>query len=437
MKYIVLFVTLLVGATLYIMQQKKVNFGVIALAGMLFGTAIGVIFEETALVIEPIGKIFTSLIKMLVLPLVITAIITSVASLKNTKLLKSIGLKSIILLLFTTAIASVIGIAVAEVMNLGSGISYTIDASFKAREIPVFGKVLLDMLPANPIASMAEGKIIPVVIFSLFIAIAIVIEENRKPGAAKPVLDFFNSFARIIHRMTKLIIRLAPYGAYALMASIAAKNGLSSLIPLSKLIIAVYIACLLHIIFTYSSMLVLIAKVNPLKFFKNILPAQIVAFTTQSSYGTLPVTIKSLVNRTGISEKVASFVAPIGATVGMNACGGIYPAMIAIFTANIFNIELTISHYIMITMLTVIGSIGIAGVPGIATIATTLVLTGAGLPVESIAIVLGVDVVIDMIRTMTNVTGASVVSLLVAKSENEFDKSIFDCSYGEVELESA
>lgn len=436
--YLSLFVSIIALGFLYFLKTKKLKFGLRVLTAMLLGVAVGAIFKKDALIIEPVGKVFVGLIKMIVIPLVISAIITSITSMNGTDSLRKIGIKTVALLLITSAIAAAIGIGTGIFFNVGEGITYTADASFQAREIPQFSKVLMDMLPTNPIAAMAGGQVIPVVIFALFIAIAIVVEGKKKPEAVKPVKEFFNSLAQIMFRITKMVIKLAPYGTYALIASIAAKNGLSTLIPLAKFIIAVYVGCLLQIAIVHSSLLKFVAKVSPIRFFKKIYPAQAVAFTTQSSYGTLPVTIKSLVNRVGVSEKIASFAAPTGATLGMNACGALYPAMVAVLVAKVFNIDLAMSDYLMIVLLTVIGSLGTAGVPGTASIATTVVLSGMGLPVEGIAIVLGIDVVVDMMRTLTNVTGASVVALLVANSENEFDRAKFENDKAdELELDAA
>lgn len=424
--YLSLSASIIVIAFLFFLKTKKISFGVRVLTAMLLGIAAGAIFKESAQVIAPVGKIFVGLVKMLVIPLVVTAIISSVTSLESLGQLKKIGFKTIALLLGTTAIATTIGIIIGNIMKLGAGIQFTKDASFQAREIPTFAKVITDMIPSNPIASMADGNIIPVIIFSLFIAVAIIIEGEKKPDTVKPVKDFINSFSKIMFRITKLVIKLAPYGVYGLMANISGKYGFATLIPLGKVIIAVYIGCLIQVGLVHSGLVAFAAKVSPIKFFKKIYPAQVVAFTTQSSYGTLPVTIKSLTNRVKISEKIASFVAAIGSTIGMNACGGLYPAIAAIFVARIFNIEMTIGDYALLVATTTFASIGIAGVPGTASIATTVVLSTLGLPVEGIAMLLGIDVVIDMARTATNVTGAAVTALLVAKSEGEFDRAAFD-----------
>jgi uncharacterized protein len=260
------------------------------------------------------------------------------------------------------------------------------------------------------------------------IAIAIITESNRNAALVKPVKDFVNGFAHIMFRITKMIIELTPYGVFGLMVPVAAKYGLASLLPLAKLIIAMYVGCILHILVVHGSLIALMAKVNPFRFFKKISQPLIVAFTTRSSYGTLPITMKALTNNAKVSERIASFAAPIGASIGMNGGGGVYPAVVAVFVAGIFNIHLTVTHYLILLVTTAISSIGIAGVPGAATISATVVLSSLGLPVEGLAMVLGIDVVMDMVRTMTNVAGASVVSLLVASSENEFDKDAFNSS---------
>ncbi len=195
-----------------------------------------------------------------------------------------------------------------------------------------------------------------------------------------------------------------------------------------------YGVMILHFVFIQLSLITVVGRLNPFKWVKNVFPAQVVAFTTQSSYGTLPVTVKTLTDRVGVSERIASFVGPIGANIGMNACGGIFPAMVAIFTANAFGINLVFSDYLLIILTTTIASIGIAGVPGIASIAATVVLASVGLPIEGIALVIGVDALIDMGRTAINVTGAMVSATLTAKSEGELDTEIFNKDKRNVEV---
>jgi uncharacterized protein len=424
--YIGLLVGILLLGILYFLKNKNVSFGNRVLIAMALGLGFGAIFKENAMIIEPIGGIYISLIKMLVIPLVVSSLISSVTSLDNPDQLKKIGFKTIALLLGTTAIATVVGILVGNLMDIGSGVKFISDSSFEAREIPVFKDVLMGMIPMNIVNEMATDKIIPVIIFSMLFSIAIIIEGTKNPEAVKPVKSFINSFSKIMFRITQIVIALTPYGVFGLMISISASSGLSTLIPLAKVILAMYVACILHLLVVHGSLIAVFTKINPFKFYKNISEPMVVAFTTRSSYGTLPITIKALKNEAKISDKIVSFVAPLGSSMGMNAGGGIYPALAAIFVAKIFNIDLTLNDYLLLVATTTLGSIGIAGVPGAAIMAATVVLSSLNLPVEGLAMLLGIDVIIDMVRTMTNVTSSAVVTLLVGNSENEFDKKAFD-----------
>lgn len=424
--YIGLLVGILLLGILYFLKNKNVSFGNRVLIAMALGLGFGAIFKENAMIIEPIGGIYISLIKMLVIPLVVSSLISSVTSLDNPDQLKKIGFKTIALLLGTTAIATVVGILVGNLMDIGSGVKFISDSSFEAREIPVFKDVLMGMIPMNIVNEMATDKIIPVIIFSMLFSIAIIIEGTKNPEAVKPVKSFINSFSKIMFRITQIVIALTPYGVFGLMISISASSGLSTLIPLAKVILAMYVACILHLLVVHGSLIAVFAKINPFKFYKSISEPMVVAFTTRSSYGTLPITIKALKNEAKISDKIVSFVAPLGSSMGMNAGGGIYPALVAIFIAKMFNIDLTLNDYLLLVATTTLGSIGIAGVPGAAIMAATVVLSSLNLPIEGLAMFLGIDVIIDMIRTMTNVTSSAVVTLLVGNSENEFDKKAFD-----------
>ncbi|MDU7954968.1 MAG: dicarboxylate/amino acid:cation symporter [Clostridium perfringens] len=416
---LILAIVLSILATYAIYKIRKITnkFSFATLTALTLGVVLGIIFKENILFLDTVGKAYMSLIKMIVVPLVVTSLITSIVRLENLDTLKSIGLKTFTVLLGTTGVAAFIGIIVASSLKLGQGLRFIGAENFKAREIPEFSKVLIDMLPSNPLAAIVENKIIPIVIFSMFIAIALVIEDNINKEKAKPFKDFILSAYDIILRITKMVLRIIPYGVFALIATAAAKNGMDTLMSLIWVILAVYIAAFLQILFVYTPLISFVARMNPLKFFKGIFPAQVVAFTSQSSYGTLPVTIKSLVEGVGVSENIASFVAPLGSTIGLNGCGGFYPAIVAIFAANVFNVELTIYSYILIVLTAIISSIGIAGVPGSATMSTTVMLAALGLPIEALAMVIAVDSIIDMIRTATNVTGASVAALVVDQTE--------------------
>ena len=402
---------------IYLVKAKTGKFSYATLTALTIGLILGAVFKENIKFLEVVGKGYISLIKMIVVPLVMVSLITSIIRLKNLDTLKAIGLKTLAILLGTTGVASIIGILMAKFFKLGEGISFVGAEGFKAREIPAFSKVILDFLPSNPVASIVNNQIIPIVIFSLFIAVALVIEDNKNPDKVKAFKDVILSTYEVVLSITRIVLKFIPYGVFALIATTAATNGMDTIKSLIAVILAVYIACILQILLVHTPLIAFVARKNPLKFFKDIFPAQLVAFTSQSSYGTLPVTIKSLTEGAKVSENIASFVAPLGSTIGMNACGGLYPAIVAIFVANVFNVDMTMYHYFLIVITTIISSIGIAGVPGAATMSTTVVLSTLGLPIEGMAMVMAVDAIIDMMRTATNVTGSAVAALVVDETE--------------------
>lgn len=408
------------------LAKRKIGFGTRIIIAMVFGIGFGILFKDQAGTVGTLGQIYVSLIKMLVMPLVAVTIIASITTLSDPAQLKKIGIKTVALFLVTTAVAAVIGVGVAVALDPGAGIQLSTDAAFKAREIPSFTKVILELVPSNPVAEMANGKVIPVIIFALFIAVAITIESAKKPEKMEPVKAFIHSFSLVMFRVTKIVIQWTPYGVFGLMASMAGKYGLATLVPLAKVIVAVYLACLLHMVFTYGGLITLVAKVNPLRFLQKIYPVLAVAFTTRSSYATLPVNLEIITKRVKVSEKIASFVAPLGATINMNGCGGLWPAIVAIFVARVYNIDLAFMDYVLIVVSATIASVGTAGIPGPASISTTVVLTSLGLPIEGMAIVLGIDPIVDMARTAVNASGTTVASLIVAKSEGEFDEAAFN-----------
>lgn len=420
-------VALLLVILLWWLAKNKVGFGLRVLLAMALGLTLGALFGPAASDVSILGSLYVSLIKMVVMPLVFAAIITSITSVKDPAVLKKLGTKTIALFLITTAIAAVIGLGTALVIDPGSGIAQNGDAAqdFQVREIPSFRQVILDLVPSNPINEMAQGKVVPVIIFAAFIAVAIIFEGTRNPERVQPVRSFFQSFSHIMFRVTKFVIRLTPYGVLGLMTSMSAKYGLSTLKELAWFIIAVYAACLIHMIITFGSLVAFGARVNPIRFFKKAYPTMAVAFTTRSSYATLPVNLEVITKRMKVSDRIASFVAPLGATINMNGCGGIYPAIVAVFIARVYGIDLNIADYLLIIGAATMASVGVAGVPGPASISTTVVLVQAGLPLEGFALVLGVDAIVDMARTAVNATGTTVTSLLVASSEGEFDREAF------------
>jgi Na+/H+-dicarboxylate symporter len=430
-------VSIFVFGILFLLARKRIGFGTRVIIAMAIGLVIGILFQnfefETK-AITTFGSIYVSLIRMLVIPLVFILVLNSIASLTNLEYLRKIGFKTFAWFLGTTGIASIIGLLVALLFNPGSGIQQEVPADFIAREIPAFSQAILDLVPSNPISEAAEGKVVPVLIFAIFIAVAIIKVGSKNPDSVKPVRDLIQSLTVVLHQVVKFIIRLTPYGVFALIAGITARYGWETLQELGSVIITSYVALIIHFVLVFGGLVFFVAKVNPLRFFRKIYPTVAVAFTTRSSYAVLPVNLEVITKRLHVSPRIASFIAPLGASVNFNGCGGIWPAIVAVFTAQVFGIELGVTDYILLVFVSIISSIGVAGVPGPAVISTTVVLTALGLPLEGIAIVAGVEALIDMGRTAVNATGTTVTALLVANSEGEFDREAFNNDNDEDEL---
>ncbi len=362
-------------------------------------------------IILPLGSAFLQLLKLVIVPLTFSTIVASFAKLDDIAMVKRLGLRTLIWFMITALIAASIGIVIGKIINPGSGLQLAQAASdYQAREIPSISHTFLDMIPGNLIGQIAEGKIIPLIIFAIFFGLAL----SSMGDSVTNVRAFFTEFSQIMFKITRKIIRLSPYGIFALVLPVSKHYGIASLLPVGKFILALYLACALQLLI-YAGLLLFYAKMNPLRFFKQFWPAMITGFTTSSSLGTLPVTLETLVDRVGISARVAGFVAPLGATMKMDGCGAIYPALVCMLTAQVFNIDLSIAQYGLIIITAAIATIGTAGVPGTASIMATVVLSSVGLPLQGLALVIGVDKIVDMMRTMTNVTGAGVCATLVAQ----------------------
>jgi len=432
---------LVVIVALHFLARKRVGFGTRVLIALGLGLIAGIVLNAAEAkydAIQLVGSIYVNLIRMVVIPLVFVLVINSIISITDTGYLKKIGGKTIGWFLLTTGIAAVIGLLTALALNPGAGIAAQTPEDFQAREIPALFQVILDQVPNNPISDAANGKVVPILIFALFIAVATVKLGAQKPDTVQPFKAFIQSVTEIMHQVVKFVLRFTPYGVFALIAVMAARYGLETLKPLAGLIGVSYLALIIHFVLIFGGLVLLVAKVNPVKFFKKAYPTIAVAFTTRSSYATLPVNLEVITKRLRVSPRIASFVAPLGATMNFNGCGGIWPAIVAVFVADIFGIGLTLTDYILIVLVSAISSIGVAGVPGPASISTTVVLTALGLPLEGIAIVASVEALIDMGRTAVNATGTTVTSLLVANAEGEFDRAAFDSDVeDELELNPA
>jgi len=398
---------------------NRIPFWQKVLLGFILGTLAGALFGESATLLKPLGELFISAIKMLVAPLVLCAIVVSITSLGNAANLKRLSFKTLGMFMLTGTVASLIGLAVGSAIDMGGSMALA-TSEVRERNIPGFAQVLLDMIPVNPFAALADGKVLQIIVFAALIGIAI----NSVGEKAEPLKRTFEAGAEVMFQLTRMVLKLTPIGVFGLMAWVVGEYGLSTLLPLGKFILAIYIAALLHIILVYGGLVKFGAGLSPLQFFRKAMPAQLVAFSTASSFGTLPVTTRCA-EAMGVSKNYSAFVLPMGATMNMDGCGGIYPAIAAIFIAQIYGIPLDATDYILIAVTATVASVGTAGVPGSAMVMLTVTLGVIGLPLEGIAFIAAIARVIDMIRTCTNVTGDLMTAVVVGKSEGQLDLDQF------------
>ncbi|MCL1940636.1 MAG: dicarboxylate/amino acid:cation symporter [Synergistaceae bacterium] len=382
--------------------------------GSKFGEAI-VTYVIPAL--DMIGKIFLKLLRMLIVPLVLSSLVVGAASLGDLKSVGRIGAKTVFWYLFTTAVAIAIGLALSHYVVPGSGLSIA-GVTAEAREGKPLMDVFLDIFPENPFGDIGSGNMLKIIVFALFLGVSATLAGEK----AKPFVDFANGFAETMYGMTEIVLKFAPYGVFALIAKTAAEYGIDILMPFAKVIGCVYLGCVIHALVVYGGIITLFARRSPFWFFRGALESSLTAFVTRSSSGTLPVTIENARVNLGIPTNIASFVLPLGATINMDGTA-LYQGVCAIFVAQAFGIELTMAQYGTVILTATLASIGTAGVPGAGLIMLTLVLTAVGLPIEGAGLVAGIDVVLDMARTSLNVTGDNAVACVVTASEGGFERT--------------
>ncbi|MEL0621576.1 dicarboxylate/amino acid:cation symporter [Marinomonas arenicola] len=390
--------------------------------GMGLGVVAGVLLGPDSEFLKPIGTLFVNAIKMLIVPLIFCSLVVGVTSMEDSRKMGRIGAKSVVLYLGTTAVAITIGLVFGSVFAPGAGLNMVAnETSTVVKEAPTLVQTFLNLIPKNPVNALAAGNILQIIVFALGLGIAL----NLCGEKAKPAVAVFESLAEAMYKLTELVMKLAPYGVFGLMAWVSGKYGIEVLLPLIKVIAVVYLGCVVHVLVVYAGLIGTIGRLNPVRYLKALLNPAAVAFTTTSSSGTLPATIKASREELGVSKGVASFVLPLGATINMDGTA-LYQGVCALFIAQAFGIDLDMADYLLIIMTSTLASIGTAGVPGAGLIMLSLVLTTVGLPIEGLAIVAGIDRILDMARTSVNVCGDLMVSALVGKSENELDESIYN-----------
>ncbi|OEF20633.1 sodium:dicarboxylate symporter [Vibrio splendidus 5S-101] len=407
--------------------------------GILTGFAIQSLFADSGFVnnyivnglFEVGGQIFVASLKMLVVPLVFVSLVCGTSSLKDLSTLGRMGGKTLALYIGTTAVAITLALTIGNLFQPGAGADLTAASSFKSADAPSLGHVIIDMFPTNPIQAMAEGKTLQVIVFAVLFGIAI--SAAGKPG--ERIAAVFSDLNEVIMKLVALLMNLAPYGVFFLMAKLFSGLGLSAIWNLAEYFLVLAGTLLLHGLVTYSAMLKGFTGLSPITFLRKMEDAIMFAFSTASSNATIPVTMETAKNRMGVDNKVASFTVPLGATVNMDGTA-IMQGVATAFIAQAYNIDLTMGDYLMVILTATLASVGTAGVPGVGLVMLAMVLNQVGLPLEGIALIMGVDRLLDMIRTAVNITGDSAVTIIVAKSEGSLDESRFnDPAAGEKEEE--
>ena len=384
--------------------------------GVIVGLALQSNPDIATTYIKPLGTIFLNLIKMIVVPLVIFSMIAGIISLSDIKRVGAIGGKTIVYYICTTACAIVIGLVIANVLSVGAGYTLsTDDLSYQAKEAPSFIDTIVNIFPSNIVQPMSDASMLQIIVIALFFGFGILAAGKK----AQPVTDFVNGMNEVCIKIMHMIISVAPFGVFGLITPVVATNGPDILLPLLKLIVVAYIAMILHMIVVYSAAVKAIGKMGPITFFKGQMRAMAFAFASASSVGTLPINMECS-KKLGVRSEVSGFVLPLGATINMDGTA-IYQGVCAIFIAQVFGIDLTIGQQCVIVATAVLSSIGTAGVPGSGMIMLAMVLQSVGLPVEGIALVAGVDRVLDMMRTTVNITGDQSAAVCVSAMENRKD----------------
>lgn len=399
------------------------------LAGILVGTALHQYAENNFIntyiingVFEVGGKWFINGLKMLMVPLVFVSIVCGVCSLADPKKLGRMSLKTISLYLLTTALALVIALTLATIFPPGTAIENSEESNYVAKEAPGLIDVLINLIPTNPIKAFAEGNMLQIIIFSIFLGLAIL--YSGKTG--ERTRQLFSSLNEVVLEIVNLVMKFAPLGVFFLIAKTFATFDWQKLLEsLGGYFALVIIALIIHAIFTYGSLLAAIGRLNPIVFFKGMWPAMITAFGTSSSSATLPVTMRCVEKNIGVHRSTYSFTLPLGATINMDGTA-IMQGVATLFIAQISGIDLTIGQLATVVITATLASIGTAGVPGVGLVMLVMVLDQVGLDSKHIALIIGIDRLLDMTRTAVNITGDAAVTAIVAKSEGEIDLEVYN-----------
>ena len=390
------------------------------IAALVLGVITGWLWGPEAERIKWIGDFFIASIKMLVVPLIFFSLVSGVAAIGDVAKLGRVGGRALLLFVVTGQIAVWLGLALGTLIQPGIGVN---TGAIEKGAVPApsdasWTDMIISMVPQSPVQTMADVNVLPLIVFALLIGIGILMAKEE----GGPVAKIFDSGAVVMQHVTMVVMELTPFGVFALMAWVAGSFGLDALLSLAKLVGLNYLGCLIIILVVYSAMIKFIARLSPIDFFRGITDAIAVSYSTASSNATLPVTLRCTQRNLGVSPSVSSFVVSLGATINMNGTA-MYLGLATLFGAQIFGVDLSWGDYFMISLTATLGAVGAAGIPGAGLIMMALVFGSVGVPLETIAFVAGVDRIMDMMRTTTNVSGDAAVAVSVAAMTGELDRA--------------
>ena len=404
-------------------------------AGILIGSLINLLLHSTGLsdsvrmliddylvsgLFDLVGRIFIASLKLLVVPLVLVSLICGSSSLGDSARMGPIAVKTLLLYLATTAIAVSIALLAAVMVGPGLHVGLETSASFEPTAPPALIDVLVDIVPSNPIRAMADGKMLQIIVFALLFGYAV----SHAGEQGRRVAAFFRDLEEVIMKMVGILMALAPYGVFALLAQLFSSMGIGAIVDLAAYFFTVLGVLLFHGLVIYSLLLKSFAGLSPAIMIRKMRAVWAFAFSTASSGATLPITLRTVERKLGVHNSVAGFTVPLGATINMDGTA-IMQGVATVFIAQVYGIDLPLSAFITVILTATLASIGTAAVPGVGLITLALVLEQAGLPVEGIALIIGVDRLLDMVRTAVNVTGDATVSVIVGSSEKQLDERVF------------
>lgn len=416
-------------------NKKKLSLSTIIFIALLTGAVFGILihyfipegyFRDTILIngiLYVLGNGFIRLMQMLVVPLVFCSLVCGAMAIGDTKTLGTVGVKTIIFYLITTALAVCLALSVASLINPGAGMHETVSDTSAAVETTTisFADTLLNIIPKNIFSSLANGDMLPVIVFALFTGILLASMGNR----VSTVANFFSQFNDIMMEMTTAVMKVAPVGVFCLIAKTFAGIGFDAFVPMLKYMGSVILALALQCFVVYQVLLFLFTRLNPFRFIRKFFPVMTFAFSTSTSNATIPLSIDTLFKKIGVSKRISSFTIPLGATINMDGTS-IMQGVAVIFIAQAYGIDLTPSALATVVATATVASIGTAGVPSVGLVTLSMVLTSVGLPTEGIALIMGIDRILDMLRTAVNITGDAVCTTIIARQQGAFKKEVFD-----------